>query len=157
MESIAKFNNKKYYKLKVNESKYLLFKSRDDFEIIEKLDRMVFDLARFALKRKEIILSHMKLIEEYLKTLNLNLYEEEMVEIIDKNYFPYTTEPFPCGQHIDAFDIKFPSLSYFLHTVHFGLPQYPFWILLYRKFETEEMKEKFNDLTRLLIEANIYD
>ena len=44
MESIAKFDNKKYYKVKVNESKYLLFKSRDDFEIIEKLDRMVFDL-----------------------------------------------------------------------------------------------------------------
>ena len=142
--------------MKVNESKYLLFKSRDDFEIIEKLDRMVFDLVRLVLKRKEFILSHMKLIEEYLKTLDLNLYEKEMVEIIDKNYFPYTTEPIPCD-HIDAFDIKFPSLSYFLHTVHLGLPQYSFWILLYRKFETEEMKEKFNDLTRLFIEANIYD
>ena len=68
---------------------------------------MVFDLARLALKRREFILSHMKLIEEYLKTLNL--CEEEMVEIIDKNYFPYTIEPFPYSQHIDAFDIKFPS------------------------------------------------
>ena len=27
----VKFNNKKYYKVKANESKYMLFKSIDDF------------------------------------------------------------------------------------------------------------------------------
>ena len=35
MESIVKFGNKKYYKVKVNNSKYMLFKSRDDFKKIE--------------------------------------------------------------------------------------------------------------------------
>ena len=74
MESIAKFNNKKYYKVKANESKYMLFKSRDDFEKIKELERMVFDLVRSAISgkdKKEIILSRMKSIEKYLKTLKL--------------------------------------------------------------------------------------
>ena len=53
MESIAKFNNKKYYKVKANESKYMLVKSRDDFEKIEELERMVFDLVRFAISGKD--------------------------------------------------------------------------------------------------------
>ena len=74
MESIAKFNNKKYYNVKANESKYMLFKSRDDFEKIKELERMVFDLVRSAISgkdKKEIILSRMKSIEKYLKPLKL--------------------------------------------------------------------------------------
>ena len=60
MESIVKIDNKKYYKVKADESKYMLFKSRDDFKKIEELDKMVFDLVRFAISgkdTKEIILS----------------------------------------------------------------------------------------------------
>ena len=47
--SVEKFDNKKYYKVKVNNSKYMFFKSRDHFKKIEKLKSMVFDLVRFAL------------------------------------------------------------------------------------------------------------
>ena len=53
----------------------MLFKSRDHFNKIEELDGMVHDLVRVALNgeedKKEIMLSHMKSIENYLKTLNL--------------------------------------------------------------------------------------
>ena len=73
MERNVKIDNKKYYKVKANESKYMLFKSRDDFKKIEELEKMVFDLVRFAISgkdKKETILSRMKSIEKYLKTLN---------------------------------------------------------------------------------------
>ena len=49
MERVVKFNNKKYYKVKANETKYMLFKSKDDFKKIEELEKMVFDLTRFAI------------------------------------------------------------------------------------------------------------
>ena len=50
MQSLIK---KSYYKVKANESKYMLFKSRDHFKKIEELDRMVFDLVRFAISGKD--------------------------------------------------------------------------------------------------------
>ena len=150
MESIAKFDNKRYYKVKANESKYMLFKSRDDFKKIEELDRMVFDLVRFAISgkdKKEIILSRMKKIEKYLKTLNLT-----KVKVFDKNYDPYGDEPKP-DDYGDAFDVMFSSLSYFLCTVHLLSPPCSNWNLFIRKLETEEMKEKFKDLIGIFEEA----
>ena len=39
MESIVKIDNKKYYKVKANESKYMLFKSRDDFKKLKNLEK----------------------------------------------------------------------------------------------------------------------
>ena len=149
MERIAKFDNKRYYKVKVNESKYMLFKSRDDFKKIEELERMVFDMVRFAISgkdKKEIILSHMKSIEKYLKTLNLTKVE---VMVFDEKYVPYGDEPKP--DNYDAFDIMFSTLSYFLYTGDICSN----WSLFYRKMETEEMKEKLRDLTSLITEAII--
>ena len=90
MERIAKFD-KKYYKVKANEARYMLFKSRDDYKKIEKLDRLVFDLVRLVISGKGIILSHMKLIEKYLKILNLT---KVMVSIFDKIYDTYGDEPY---------------------------------------------------------------
>ena len=155
MERIAKFDNKRYYKVKANESKYMLFKSRDDFKKIEELERMVFDLARFAIsgkEKKEIILSRMKSIEKYLKTLILRKVK---VIVFDKNYDPYGDDPKPNG-YDDAFDIKFSSLSYFLYAVHICSPSCSNWNLFYRKLETEEMKEKFKDLASLITQAIIF-
>ena len=154
MESNVKFDNKRYYKVKANESKYVFFKSRDDFKKIEELDRMVFDLVRFAINgkdKKEIILSRMKSIEKYLKTLNLKKVE---VIVFDKNYDPYSDEPEP--DNYEAFDIMFSSLSYFLCTVHLCSPPCSNWNLFHRKLETEEMKEKFKDLVSLFKEAIIF-
>ena len=136
--------------MKANESKYMLFKSRDDFKKIEELDRLVFDLVRFAISgkdKKEIILSRTKKIEKYLKTLNLT-----KVKVFDKNYDPYGDEPKP-DDYDDAFDIMFSSLSYFLCTVHLLSPPCSNWNLFTRKLETEEMKEKFKDLIGIFEEA----
>ena len=49
MENNVKFDKKRYYKVKANESKYIFFKSRVHFKKIEELDRKVFDLVRFAI------------------------------------------------------------------------------------------------------------
>ena len=151
MDSIVKFDNKKYYKVKVNNSKYLLFRSRDDFKKIEELERMVADLVRnFAISsedKKHIILNRMKKIEKYLKTLNI-----KNVNVFDKNYDPYGDEPKPDGYE-DAFDITFSSLSYFLYAVHLLSPPRSNWNSFIRKLKTEEMKEKFKDLIRLFEEA----
>ena len=150
MESIAKFDNKKYYKVEINNSIYMLFKSRDHFKKIEELERMVADWVRFAISgedKKQIILTRMKSIEKYLKTLN-----STKVKLLDKNYDPYSDEPKPNGYE-DAFDMMFSSLSYFLRTVHILSPPCSEWSLFIRKLKTEEMKEKFKDLIRLFEEA----
>ena len=112
-------------------------------------------LVRFAIggkDKKEIILSRMKSIEKYLKTLKL---KKVKVIVFDKNYDPYSDEPKPNG-YDDAFDIVFSSLSYFLCTVHLCSPPCSNWNLFHRKLETEEMKEKFKDLIRLFEEAIIF-
>ena len=138
--------------MKVNESKYMLFKSRDHFKKIEELERMIFDLVRFALSgedKKQIILSRMKSIEKYLKTLNLTKVK---VKVFDKNFDPFNGEPQP-NDYDDAFEIMFSSLSYFLLTIHLFPPLCSNYNLFQRKLKTEEMKEKFKDLRRLLEEA----
>ena len=167
MESIVKIDNKKCYKVKANESKYMLFKSRDDFKKIEELERMVFDLVRFAISgkdTKESILSRMKSIEKYLKTLNSTKVE---VFIFDENYDRYGDEPEP-DNYDDAFNIKFSTLSYYFLTVHIYPSPCPSsssssssssswnFNLFYRKLETEEMKEKFRDLVTLIDEAILF-
>ena len=53
MGSVVNINNKNYYKVKANETKYTLLKSRDDFNKIEELEKMVSDLARFAINGKD--------------------------------------------------------------------------------------------------------
>ena len=146
--------------MKANESKYKLFKSRDDFKKIEELERMVFDSLRFAITgkdTKEIILSRMKSIEKYLKTLNSRKVE---LFVIDENYDQDGNEPEP-DNYDDAFNIKFSTLSYYFFTVHIN--SYPCsssswnFNLFYRKLETEEMKEKFKDLVALFDEAILFN
>ena len=53
MERVVKINNKKYYKVKADENKCLLFKSKDDFKKIEELEKMVSELVRFAINGKD--------------------------------------------------------------------------------------------------------
>ena len=159
METIVKIDNKKYYKVKANESKYMLFKSRDDFKKIEELGKMVFDMVRFAISgkdTKESILSRMKSIEKYLKTLKSRKVE---IMVFDENYDD-DDEPKP-DNYDDAFNIMFSSLSYYLFMVHIYPSPCPSsssswnWNLFYRKLKTEEMKEKFRDLVALIDEALI--
>ena len=120
---------------------------------------MVFHLVRLAVSgkdTKEIILSRMKSIEKYLKSLNSRKVE---IMVIDENYDD--DEPKP-DNYDDAFDIKFSTLSYYLFLVHI----YPSpcsssssswnYNLFYRKLETEEMKEKFRDLSALVDEALLF-
>ena len=74
MKGYVNINSEKYYKVVAEESKYMLFKSKDDFKKIEKLERMLYDLVRFAVSgkdTKEIILSRMNEIEKYLESLRI--------------------------------------------------------------------------------------
>ena len=158
MESIVKIDNKKYYKVKANESKYILFKSRDDFKKIEELERMVFDMVRFAISgkdTKEIILSRMKSIEKYLNSTKVELF------VIDENFDQDGNEPVP-NNYVDAFKIMFSSLSYYLFLVHIYPSPCPSsssswnYNLFYRKLETEEMIEKFRVLSGLIDETLLF-
>ena len=136
-------------------------KSRDDFKKIEELEKMVFDLVRFAISgkdTKEIILSRMKSIAKYLKTLNSTKVE---VFIFDENYDHYGDEPKP-DDYDDAFNIKFSTLSYYFLTIHIDSSPCPSsssswnFNLFYRKLETEEMKEKFRVLAAVFDEAILF-
>ena len=151
MERVVKINNKKYYKVKASETKYMLFKSKDDFKKIEELEKMVFDLTRFAINgedKKKTILSRMKSIEEYLKTLSSTKIK---IFIFDKKFDYNGCEPAP-DYHKDAFDIKFSNLVYYILLVHIYPTPCPIssssWN--YGKLETEGMKEKFRDLSALI-------
>ena len=110
---IAKFQNERGYKVKVNDSKYLVFESRDHFKKIEELERRVFDLVKFALfgqdeDKKNVILLRMLSIEKYLKSLKftkIKLFDDKVdyySDAIDDDYD-------------DPFEIKFPSLSCFFN------------------------------------------
>ena len=116
-------------------------------------------MVRFAISgkdAKESILSRMKSIEKYLKTLKSRKVE---IMVFDENYDD-DDEPKP-DNYDDAFNIMFSSLSYYLFTVHMYPSPCPSsssswnWNLFYRKLRTEEMKEKFRDLVALIDEALI--
>ena len=119
---IAKFQNERGYKVKVNDSKYMVFKSRDHFKKIEELERKVFDLAKFALfgedkDKQKVVLIRMLSIEKYLKSLHFT-----KIKLFDEN-FDYFSDAID-DDYDDPFEIKFPSLSYFLMTVHFFVDEY---------------------------------
>ena len=154
MGRVVKINNKKYYKVKANETKYMLFKSKDDFKKIEELEKMVFDLTRFAINgedTKKTILSRMTSIEEYLKTLSSTKIK---IFIFDKKFDYNGGEPIP-DNHKDAFDIKFSNLVYYIFLVHIYRTPCPIsssswdYSLFYGKLETEGMKEKFRDFVSI--------
>ena len=158
MGRVVKINNKKYYKVKADETKYLLFKSKDDFKKTEELEKMVFDLTRFAIDGKDgkkAILNRMKSIEEYFKTLGSSKIK---ILIYDKKFGYNSDEPIP-NNHKDAFYIKFSNLVYYIFVVHIYPIPCPIscsgwnYSLFYEKMETEEMKEKFRNLSALIGEA----
>ena len=160
MGRVVKINNKNCYKVKADETKYLLFKSKDDFKKIEELEKMVFDLARFAIDGKDgkkAILNRVKSIEEYLKTLG-----SSKIIIYDKKFDYNSDEPEPDNCD-DAFDIKFSNLIYYIFTVHIYPIPCPIscsgwnYSLFYEKLETEEMKGKFRNLSALIDEAILTD
>ena len=95
MGRVVNINNKNYYKVKANKTKCMLLKSRDDFNKIEELEKMVSDLVRFAINgkdKKKAILFRMNSIEEYLKTLSSKKIK---IFIFDKNFDYDGDEPEP--------------------------------------------------------------
>ena len=144
MKGYVNINNEKYYKVVAEESKYMLFKSKDDFKKIEKLERKLYDLLRFAVSgkdTKEIILSRMKEIEKYL--VSLKSEKSIRIKVIDENLDVDEDGEKPFGYE-NAFDIIFSTLEYYFYTIYFG-KRWNFK-MFYRKLETEEMKQKYRDL-----------
>ena len=86
MKGYVKINNEKYYKVVADEGKYMLFESKGKFKKLQELERMIYDLVRFAVSRKdtkEIILSRMNEIEKYLESLKSE--EKIRIKVIDEN------------------------------------------------------------------------
>ena len=146
---IAKFRNERGYKVKVNDNKYMVFKSRDHFKKIEELERKVFDLVKFAIlgqneDKQNVILLRMLSIEKYIKSLNFT-----KIKLFDEKFDYYGDEK--DDDYDDPFEIKFPSLSYFLMTIHLFVYEYSNYKLFIRNLKTDEAKEKFRDLRRALV------
>ena len=148
MKGYVNINNEKYYKVVAEESKYMLFKSKDDFKKIEKLERMLYDLVRFAVSgkdTKEIILSRMNEIEKYLESLKSE--KSIRLKVIDENLVVDEDGEKPFG-YDSAFYIIFSTLEYYFYTIYFG-EKWNFK-MFYRKLETEKMKQKYRDLFALV-------
>ena len=148
MKGYVNINNKKYYKVVAKESKCMLFKSKDDFKKIEKLERKLYDLVRFVVSgkdTKEIILSRMKETEKYLESLKSE--KSIRIKVIDENLDVDEEGEKPFG-HDSAFDIIFSTLEYYFYTIYFD-ERWNFK-MFYRKLETEEMKQKYRDLFALI-------
>ena len=141
MGRVVKINNKKYYKVKADETKFMLFKSKDDCNRNAVLEKMV--------------LSRMKSIEEYLKTL---CSTKIRIIIFDKKFDYNGSEPRPDNYEI-AFDIVFPFTAFYLHSIHIYRTPWSYSIssgehdYIYGKLETEAMKDKFRDLSALINDA----
>ena len=99
----------------------------------------------------------MKKNEEYLKNLSSTKIK---IFIFDKKFDYNGGEPVP-DNHKDAFDIKFSNLIYYIFTVHIYPIPCPISVsgrnkyLFHEKMETEEMKEKFRDLSAFIGETII--
>ena len=152
---IAKFQNKRGHKVKVNDSKYLVFKSIDHFKKIEELERMVFDLVKYALfgedeDKQYVILLRMLSIENYLKSLPLT-----KIKLFDENFDSYRDaieeEDYNC-----PFEMKFPTLGYFFMSIHL-FEEYSNYKLFTKKLKTEEVKEKYRDLCKAIDEVLLFN
>ena len=148
MKGYVTINNEKYYKVVADEGKYMLFESKGKFKKLQELERMIYDLVRFAVSgkdTKEIILSRMNEIEKYLESL---ISEEKIrIKVIDENLDVDEDGEKPFGYE-NAFDIIFSTLEYYFYTIYFD-ERWNFK-MLYRKLETEEMKQKYRDLFALV-------
>ena len=130
------------YRMNVEDSKYLIFESKDHSKKLRKLETMAFDLIDFCEfsedneEKQDDIYSRMLTMESYLESLpfmKIKTYDDKFdLNTQDEDDF------------VDPFEIEFPTLNYYFQKTH--LEDYSDFVTFYNTLKTDEVKQKFRDL-----------
>ena len=134
------------YRMNVEDSKYLIFESKDHSKKLRKLETMAFDLIDFCEfcedneEKQDDIYSRMLTMESYLESLpfiKIKTYDDRFdLNTQDEDDF------------VDPFEIEFPTLNYYFQTTH--LEDYSDFVTFYNTLKTDEVKQKFRDLFKAI-------
>ena len=148
----AKFLQIEGYKLKVNENKYILFKSKQHFENIDALERKLFDLVNYALFGEDEEIKEYKIFDRMLK---IEKYVKKLpyIELTDfdrrYDYFEYDVDE---DEDYDLpSEIRFPTLTYFFKIPHIYSDEiHSNFDLFIRKMRIYKTLDKFKKLKKLV-------
>ena len=124
------------YRMKVEDSKYLIFASEDHSQKLYNLEIIAFDLIDFCefsednQEKQDEIYLHMLVMEIYMKSLPLI-----KIKVCDDKF-----------DFEDPFGIEFLTIDYYFYKTH--LEDYSDFDTFYKTLKTEEVKEKFKDLVK---------
>ena len=130
------------YRLNVEDSKYLIFDSKDHSKKLRKLETMAFDLIDFCEfsedneEKQDDIYSRMLTMESYLESLRIT-----KIKAYDDKFDLNTQDE---DDFVNPFEIEFPTLNYYFQTVH--LEDHSDFVAFYNTLKTDEVKQKFRDL-----------
>ena len=130
------------YRLNVEDSKYLIFESKDHCKKLRKLETMAFDLIDFCEFSED---NEEKQDDIYSRMLTMETYLESLAIIKIKTYddkFDLNTQDE--DDFVDPFEIEFPTINYYFQTTH--LEDYSDFVTFYNTLKTDEVKQKFRDL-----------
>ena len=132
----------KGYRLNVEDSKYLIFETKDHAQKIKDLEIMVHNFIDFCefsknnQEKQDEICSRMLAMETYLESLPFI-----KIKVCDDE-FEFDTQDIDDFE--DIFGLEFPTLNYYFRIIHIGE------ILMFRRFyktlKSDDLKEKFKDL-----------
>ena len=138
----AEQKKSKGYRLNVEDTKYLIFKSEEYYKKLRNLETMPFDLIDFCefsednQEKQDEIHSHMLAMENFLESLPVI----KIKVCVDK--FDFNTQDIDDFE--DPFGIEFPTIDYYFHTIHFE--ENSDFVTFYNTLKSDEVKEKFKDL-----------
>ena len=130
------------YGMNVEDSKYLIFESKDHSKKLRKLETMAFDLTDFCEfsedneEKQDDTYSRMLTMETYLESLPIT-----KIKAYDDKFDLNTQDE---DDFVNPFEIEFPTLNYYFQTVH--LEDYSDFVTFYNTLKTDEVKQKFRDL-----------
>ena len=130
------------YRLNVEDSKYLIFESKDHCKKLRKLETMAFDLIDFCEFSED---NEEKQDDIYSRMLTMETYLESLAIIKIKTYddkFDLNTQDE--DDFVDPFEIEVPTINYYFQTTH--LEDYSDFVTFYNTLKTDEVKQKFRDL-----------
>ena len=130
------------YRMNVEDSKYLIYESKDDSKKVRKLETMAFDLIDFCEfsedneEKQDDIVSRMLTMESYLESLPII-----RIKTCDDE-FDFDTQDE--DDFVNPFEIEFPTIDYYFQSTH--LEDYSDFYTFYKTLKTDEVKQKFSDL-----------
>ena len=130
------------YRMNVEDSKYLIFESKDHCKKLRKLETMAFDLIDFCEfsedneEKQYNIYSRMLTMESYLESLPII-----KIKVYDDKFDLNTQDE---EDFVNPFEIEFPTLNCYFQTVH--LEDYSDFVTFYKTLKIDEVKQKFRDL-----------